>query len=123
MPTFSLMNSAIASNSSINTWLANDSAHRDLRKGGVMTEQSSYSPEVPVESRMLALIVGFMATPAIAVAARLGIADLVAAAPRTLDELASETKAHAPSLHRLLQFLTNMGILPRTPPVNMCKRY
>jgi hypothetical protein len=29
---------------------------------------------------------------------------------RTADELAQETKTHAPSLHRLLQFLTNLGI-------------
>jgi C-methyltransferase len=75
-----------------------------------MTGKIPQPPEPPVELRMLALILGFMATPAIAIVAWLGIADLVAAAPRTVDELARETKPRAPSLRRLLRVLTCLGI-------------
>jgi DNA-binding IclR family transcriptional regulator len=70
----------------------------------------SVASELAVESRMIELLRGFATTQAIAVAARLGVADLVAAAPRTVDELAYETKTHAPSLRRLLQCLTSLGI-------------
>ena len=56
------------------------------------------------------LIFGFMALPAIAAAAKLGIADLVGQSPKTVDELADATKAHALSLRRLLQFLAGLGI-------------
>jgi O-methyltransferase domain/Dimerisation domain len=75
-----------------------------------MAGQSSQHPDFPVESHMMALLCGSDTTQAIAVAARLGVADLVAAAPRTVDELADETKTHALSLRRLLQFLTSLGI-------------
>lgn len=75
-----------------------------------MADQSSLASGLPVESRMIELLRGFATTQAIAVAARLGVADLVAAAPRTVDELADETKTHAPSLRRLLQCLTSLGI-------------
>jgi hypothetical protein len=56
------------------------------------------------------LVLGFAASQAIAVAAKLGIADLVAEAPKTLEELAGTTKAHAPSLRRLLLMLASIGI-------------
>jgi hypothetical protein len=59
---------------------------------------------------MVGLLVAYMITPAIAVAARLRIADLVAAAPKTADDLARETNTHADSLRRLLRFLTAVGV-------------
>ena len=68
------------------------------------------SPELAPETQMQALIVAFMAIPAIAVAAGLGIADLIAARPWTLDELGSKARANGPSLGRLLQLLTSIGI-------------
>jgi hypothetical protein len=60
--------------------------------------------------QMTGLLVGFMATQAIHVAARLGLADLVQEAPKTADELALATGAHGPSLRRLLQFLASLGV-------------
>jgi hypothetical protein len=59
---------------------------------------------------MNALLFGLVTTQAIVVAASFGLADLLAAAPRTADELAQATKTHAPSLLRLLQFLASLGI-------------
>lgn len=50
------------------------------------------------------------AAQAIHVAASLGLADLVADGPKTADELAQATKAHGPSLRRLLRALTSLGV-------------
>jgi hypothetical protein len=44
-------------------------------------------------------------------AARLGLADLLADGSRTADELAGPTGTHAPSLYRLMRALANLGIL------------
>jgi hypothetical protein len=75
-----------------------------------MSEQSSQSSDLATASRMHQLIFGFMALPAIAVAAKLGIADLVGESAKTVDELANATNAHVLSLHRLLRFLASLGI-------------
>src|SRR6478735_3838141 len=56
------------------------------------------------------LIVGFQVSDAIHVAATLGIADLLADGPRTSDELATATNAHAGSLYRLLRALASVGV-------------
>ena len=56
------------------------------------------------------LIFGFMASQAIHVAARLGIADLVNEGPKTADQLALAISAHAPSLRRLLMLLASFGV-------------
>ena len=45
------------------------------------------------------------------VAARLGLADLLAGSPRDSHELALSTGAHEPSLYRILRGLVVMGIL------------
>jgi O-methyltransferase domain/Dimerisation domain len=80
-----------------------------------MSNESSLSPDLSAEARMNTLRWGLVTTQAIAVAARLGLADLVAAAPKTAEELAHETKTHAPSLHRLLQFLASLAIFEEDP--------
>jgi hypothetical protein len=80
-----------------------------------MANESSLSPDLSAEARMNTLRWGLVTTQAIAVAARLGLADLVAAAPKTAEELAHETKTHAPSLHRLLQFLASLAIFEEDP--------
>ncbi len=71
---------------------------------------SPSSDDLSVEQRMYQFIFGFMALPAIAVATKLGIPDLLADSTRTIDELAHATNAHALSLRRLLQFLASLGI-------------
>jgi hypothetical protein len=75
-----------------------------------MSDQISQSTEIPIELRIYQLVKGFAASQAISVAAKLGIADLVAEAPRTVEELAGATKAHALSLRRLLLMLVSIGI-------------
>jgi hypothetical protein len=44
-------------------------------------------------------------------AARLGLADHLAAGPRSAVELAGPTRTHAPSLHRLMRSLAGLGVL------------
>jgi hypothetical protein len=66
--------------------------------------------DLSIEQRMYQFIFGYMAAPAIAVAAKLSLPDLIAESPKTLDELARATKADALSLRRLLQFLASLGI-------------
>jgi hypothetical protein len=47
---------------------------------------------------------------AVETAAELGVADLVATGPRSVDELAEATGSHAPSLYRLLRALAAHGV-------------
>lgn len=56
------------------------------------------------------LVNGYQVTQAIHVAAVLGIADLLAAGPRTSDDLAAATGAHPDALYRLLRALTGVGV-------------
>ncbi|HLJ10103.1 MAG TPA: methyltransferase [Planctomycetaceae bacterium] len=56
------------------------------------------------------MITGYWTTQAIYAAAKLGIADLLARGPRSSDDLAKETQAHAPSLYRLLRGLASLGV-------------
>jgi len=53
---------------------------------------------------------GVMAAQAIHVAAKLKLADLVAAGPKTIEELAETTQTHRLSLGRFLRALTSLGI-------------
>jgi hypothetical protein len=59
---------------------------------------------------MRQIIRGFIPSQAIYVAAKLGLADLIRDAPRTVEELAHETKTHAHSLSRMLRALASLGI-------------
>ena len=76
-----------------------------------MSEQDPQSAQQRSPSaQMFQYIISLMTPQAIHIAAKLGIADLVATAPATVEELAVATKSHAPSLRRLLKFLTSLGV-------------
>lgn len=64
----------------------------------------------PAHVRLRELITGYWAAQAVSVAASLGLADLMAAGPRTGDELASQTGTDRASLFRLLRALTSVGV-------------
>ena len=66
-------------------------------------------PSTPAE-KLTRLFRGFWVSQAIYVAARLGLADLVADGPRSVADLASATGAHAPTLRRVLRLLAGEGI-------------
>jgi hypothetical protein len=52
----------------------------------------------------------FLTVQALHVAALLGVADLLVDGPKSVDELATESKADGSSLHRLLRMLTGPGV-------------
>jgi hypothetical protein len=61
------------------------------------------------------LMNGYRAFQMIAAACRLQLPDLVAAVPKTAEELAASTGMHAPSLRRLLRGLAVWGVLGEMP--------
>jgi predicted O-methyltransferase YrrM len=65
---------------------------------------------------MQQLIYGFAFSQALYVAARLGLADILAGGPRSVRELAAATGAHQPSLYRLLRALAFVGLVHQPEP-------
>lgn len=75
-----------------------------------MSVSDRLDPAVERQSELLRLLNGFLTTQALHVAAALGIADLLADQSMAVEELASATGAHEPSLYRLLRMLTGTRI-------------
>jgi len=69
---------------------------------------STTKPEAA--ARLLELIQMRLISEAIHVAAALGVADLLAAGPKSADELSKATRASAPSLRRVMRALASFGI-------------
>ena len=65
---------------------------------------------VPAETVLTQMILGSLASQAVYVAAKLGIADLLVSGPKPVDELAKATETDAPSLYRVLRALASLGI-------------
>jgi hypothetical protein len=68
------------------------------------------NPAPQPSAEMLRMLNAFLTVQALHVAAVLGVADLLAAGSKTVDELAAATKADRSSLHRLLRMLTGPGV-------------
>ena len=64
----------------------------------------------PPAAILMQMLCGSWIAQAIAVAAQIGVADLLADGPRDSEDLARATATHAPSLHRLLRALASVGI-------------
>ena len=71
----------------------------------------SSNDDTAAARQLLDLINGSWIAQACYVTARLGIADLLAAGPRTAEDLAAATGTHAPALRRLLQRIGQRGYL------------
>ncbi|HEY0408474.1 MAG TPA: methyltransferase dimerization domain-containing protein, partial [Pyrinomonadaceae bacterium] len=87
------------------------------------TEQPSTSMQppptegqLPPGAVMTQMIIGFMNSHAIYVAAKLGIADLLKNRPKSSAQLAQETGVDARSLYRVLRALASVGIFAETDP-------
>jgi ubiquinone/menaquinone biosynthesis C-methylase UbiE len=74
----------------------------------VTSPERAAVPPPPVA--LLQLATGYMVSQAVYVAAKLGLADLVAAGPRQASELAKEVGANASALRRLLRMLAAFGV-------------
>jgi hypothetical protein len=68
------------------------------------------STDSELAGRLLRLANGYQVSQAIAVAAALGLADVIDAEPRAVDEIAARVGAAEGSLYRLLRALTTIGI-------------
>ena len=66
--------------------------------------------DVPPPIALMNMINGGWLSQAIAVAAKLNIADLLVDGPQTSTALAESTETHAGSLHRLLRTLASAGV-------------
>jgi O-methyltransferase domain/Dimerisation domain len=84
------------------------------------TQQEIETPQQietqPPGALMTQMILSFMNSQAIYVAAKLGIADLVKNRPKTSAQLARETGVDARSLYRVLRALSSVGIFRETDP-------
>ena len=72
------------------------------------------SQQQPAAAQILQFIMNFWSSRAVYVIAKLGIPDLLKSGPKTAEELASETKMHAPSLFRVLRALASIGVVSAT---------
>ncbi len=77
------------------------------------TEQPASSP--PPDAVLAQLIFGKCVAMAISVAAKLRVADKLAAGPKSVADLARETGTHAGSLYRVLRALASVGVFAEEP--------
>jgi len=71
--------------------------------------------ELPPPAQLMKFIVGRWISKPIYVAAELGIADILAEGPKSIEELAQASQSHAPSLYRMMRALASVGIFLETP--------
>lgn len=70
--------------------------------------------ELPPPAQLMKFIVGRWISKPIYAAAELGIADMLAEGPRSIEELAQASRSHAPSLYRMMRALASVGIFSET---------
>jgi SAM-dependent methyltransferase/DNA-binding transcriptional ArsR family regulator len=73
-------------------------------------ERAAKEGTPPAEVAFVQMATAYWVSKAIYAAARLGVADLLAAGPKTVGQLAAEVGAHAPTLRRLLRSLAGVGV-------------
>lgn len=73
-------------------------------------------PDPEAAAELLQMGQGIMASWALHVAARLGVADLLAPGPQMIDDLALTTGAHSGALYRVLRFLGMLGVFTEVEP-------
>jgi len=71
---------------------------------------------VPPPATLLQMMTGYWVSQALYVAAKLGVADLLADGPRPVEALAAATQTDAPSLRRVLRALASVGIFTEAHP-------
>lgn len=80
--------------------------------GGYISTQDASPP--PPEAVLTQMLLAPLVTQALRVVAELSIADLLTKRPRSIDELAAETGAHAPALYRFMRALASCGVFVET---------
>jgi O-methyltransferase domain/Dimerisation domain len=74
------------------------------------SQPSNVTPGAPPEAVLTQMITGSLSAQAVYVAAKLGIADLLADGPKSVSDLARAADADAPSLYRVLRALASCGV-------------
>jgi hypothetical protein len=69
------------------------------------------SPSVPPHVQLIQMGRGSVVADVVHIAAKLGLADLLADGPKSAVELAGPLALHAPSLHRLMRTMAGFGLL------------
>ena len=83
----------------------------EKRSETATAQESSASPvSAPPEIALTQIMLGSLAAQALYVPAKLGIADLLAGGPKSVEELAAATDTHAPSLYRVLRAAASLGV-------------
>jgi hypothetical protein len=82
------------------------SRERVATSGTIPKDPSS----LPAPGLLYQLATGHYISRALLVAAKLGIADMLKDGPRDCNELANDTRAHAPSLNRVMRLLASVGV-------------
>ena len=73
------------------------------------------SPSLPPHVQLIQMGMSQGVSNTVYVAAKLGLADQLAAAPKSAAELAGPLQVHAQSLHRLMRGLASLGVLTEQP--------
>ena len=76
-----------------------------------MSDDRAASQALPPHVQLIQMGTASWVSAVVYAAAKLGIADHLAAGPRSAAELAGSTRTHGPSLHRLMRTLAGLGIL------------
>ncbi len=72
--------------------------------------------QLPPEAVLMQIAGGAFTSQAVSLAARIGIADLLADGPRSVADLATATNTHERSLYRFLRCLASIGVFAETDP-------
>lgn len=75
------------------------------------SDQQNPGEAPPPHAQLIQMGTAYWISKVLYAAAKLGLADQLAAGPRTAAELAGPTGTHAPSLHRLMRTLAGLGVL------------
>jgi hypothetical protein len=80
------------------------------------TSPATDAGTIPPPTALLQMMTGYWVSQALYVAAKIGIADLLADGPRRVEDLAAAAATHAPSLHRVLRALASLGVFTEPTP-------
>ena len=78
-----------------------------------MSAAAEPNKEAPPEAAILQILINFWMSRAVQIIAKLGIPDLLKDGPKSVEELATATETHAPSLYRVLRALVSVGVVSR----------
>ena len=84
---------------------------REVEESTTNVNKASSAPAgITAEALLTQIMLGSMASQALYVAAKLGVADHLVDGPKHVEELAKATETDAPSLYRVLRALASLGI-------------